>query len=221
MISKPFNKTPRISQLSKKQDGTVSQRIPTRKAAKISNKSSFDVSPAVKQKAKEYAAKMRAVVKSRLASSTTVNKKSSSYPSSDGGGNRKITNSTLKQKAKDYSVAARAKKKKPRKTLPFCSNLSQSVQQGRTTASFRLNLYSFYPKAGEQFMAYGENETIQGVYYCSKRTRTTLGVVVKNHWKAIGLPSPKAYQELMKEILHVTELDLSAMGHLFFFERVE
>ena len=111
-------------------------------------------------------------------------------------------------------------KQKSKKMLPFVPMLSQSVQHGRTIVSFRLHAYPFYPKPGQEFVANCEHSALPGTYLCTRRIRTTLRIVRDRYWKDVGMPSPAAYENLMRDILRKPVLDLSAKGFLYVFERI-
>ena len=127
----------------------------------------------------------------------------------------------LKERIKKANAERRkAFKKAQTKMLPFVPMLAQSVQHGRTIVSFRLRAYPFYPKPGQEFLANCEHAAMPGRYLCTRRVRTTLRMVRDRYWKDVGMPSPAAYEDLMKEVLRRPILDLNTKGFLYVFERV-
>ena len=105
--------------------------------------------------------------------------------------------------------------------MPFSPRLMESVMAGRTTASFRLIIHSFYPKKGDVFQAHCGHNPIPGKYRCLKRVRSTIRITKNRYWKQIGMPSPAAYEDLMKDILNMKDLPMETKGILYFFERIE
>lgn len=117
-------------------------------------------------------------------------------------------------------MAARRKVFKKQKMLPFVQELHTSLINGKTTASFRLRVYPFYPKPGERFKAHVNETEIEGEYLCKKRIKMTLKRVCDKHWAEVGVASLLAYKNLMKKILKTEDLNLESEGYLFIFERV-
>jgi hypothetical protein len=129
----------------------------------------------------------------------------------------------VKSRAKEVLQLRKEKLKafKENKMMPFIPRLAYSVESGRTTASFRLHAYPFYPKVGQKFIAHAGNQPIPGVYLCTKRIKTTLRTVSDKYWQDIGMPTPQAYEVLMQEILKTENLPFDTKGYLYHFQRVE
>lgn len=126
-----------------------------------------------------------------------------------------------KSKIKGRGKGRESRKKGGGKMMPFTPQLSDSVIEGRAIYTFRYNPYPFYPKVGETFRAHSEREPLPGVYVCRKRVRTTIQKMKRAGWRGEGLPSPEAYESLMKLILKTEDLDYERMGYLYVFERLE
>jgi hypothetical protein len=105
--------------------------------------------------------------------------------------------------------------------MPFVPQLASSVEEGRTIFTFRYNCHRFYPKTGERFKAHCNRLPLNGLYLCRRRVRSSIGEVRERFWQQIGMPSPEAYEELMKQILKTETLDYKKPGYLYIFERVE
>lgn len=107
------------------------------------------------------------------------------------------------------------------KMMPFTPRLSDSVTCGRTVVSFRLTVYPFYPKAGQTFVAHCGHSPIAGKYRCIRRIKCTMRRARDHYWQKIGMPSPAAYEDLMRDILNMKTLPLDTKGVLYIFERIE
>jgi hypothetical protein len=105
--------------------------------------------------------------------------------------------------------------------MPFVPQLASGVEEGRTIFTFRYHIHRFYPKTGEKFRAHCNRIPLNGLYFCRRRIKSSIGEVKEKYWKQIGMPSPEAYDELMKQILKTDNLDYKKSGYLYVFERIE
>lgn len=107
------------------------------------------------------------------------------------------------------------------KFLPFDRRLSESVQKGETTGTFRLLDKPFYPSRGETFKARTNGVDLDGDYVCVEKRRMNFAEMVRKNWDTVVQTSPEDYQSLMSSILGGRAPKPESVGYFFRFRRCD